>query len=62
VGDGGREVAGENTPTPDSFSLENSDWSNAESSANPLDSSSAVSLMSGDVAMLSSVADTTESV
>jgi len=62
VGDGGREVAGENTPTPDSLSLENSDSSNAERSANPLDSSSAVSLRAGEVAMLSSAADTTESV
>lgn len=35
VGDGGREVAGEKTPTPDSFSLEKMETSSLESSARP---------------------------
>lgn len=57
MGDDAREVAGENTPTPESLSFENSDSSNADRSANPLLSSSATPLGSGEVALLSSVGD-----
>jgi hypothetical protein len=57
VGDDAREVAGENTPTPESLSFENSDSSNADRSANPLLSPSATPLESGEVALLSSVGD-----
>ena len=35
AGDGGLEEAGEKTPTPDNFSLENSDASNLASSPKP---------------------------
>jgi hypothetical protein len=54
VGDEAREVAGEKTPTPDSFSLENNESSNPESSANPLLSSSVTPLESGGVTLLAS--------
>lgn len=56
MGDDGREVAGENTPTPDSLSLENSESSNPERSASPLESSS---LRSGGVTSAVDVADST---
>lgn len=63
MGDGGRDVAGENTPTPDSFSLENMESSSPKSSAKPFDSSCAVvSLGSGGVVvLLASAVDVTES-
>jgi len=62
VGDGGREVAGEKTPTPESFSLENMESSSPESSAKAFDSSSAVSQRSGGVvALLASAVDAAES-
>jgi hypothetical protein len=58
VGDGAREVAGEKTPTPDSFSLENIESSSAEKSANPLPSSCVTPLQSGGVLpLLSSLVD-----
>ena len=57
MGDGAREVAGEKTPTPDSFSLENIESSNPEKSANPLLSSSVTPLGSGVVPLLSSLVD-----
>lgn len=60
LGDGGLEVAGEKTPTPDSFSFENSDASNFASSPRP----SRVGwsrASSGGVSRLSSVADKPES-
>src|SRR5258705_13858175 len=55
MGDEALEDAGENTPTPDSLSFENSESSNPESSANPLLSSSVTPPESGGVALLSSV-------
>jgi hypothetical protein len=55
VGDDAREVAGENTPTPDSFSLENIDSSNPANSANPLLSSCGTPIESGGVPLLSSL-------
>lgn len=62
MGDGGREVAGENTPTPESFSLENIESSSPEKSANPFNSFAA-SLRSGGVAPLLPLAvDAAESV
>jgi len=60
VGDDAREVAGENTPTPDSFSLENSESSNPESSPNPLLSSSVPPAESCELVLLSSVGDSGE--
>jgi hypothetical protein len=61
VGDDAREAAGENTPTPDSFSLEKSDSSNAApSSANMLMVSSVAPLESCEVELLSSVGEQVE--
>jgi len=64
VGDGGREVAGEKTPTPESFSLENMESSSPESSAKAFDSSSAVLVSQrsgGVVGLLASAVDAAES-
>lgn len=53
VGDPGRDEAGENTPTPDSLSLENIETSNDASAARPLSSCSTARGEPGGVPMLS---------
>jgi len=61
VGDGGHELAGENTPTPASSSFENMELFSSASCTKSSISSSARSLSSGEVAALLS-SDNTESV
>lgn len=62
AGDGGRELAGENTPTPASLSLEKSEASSEASSPSPSRRSSGMPECSGGVEMLSSEVEMVESV